>query len=821
MRHSTHSPDTSSDSALQFPGPASGGRAAAPPWNWRRWWRKRRSWVLLSLALLAGTTVLTLLRPFPRIDHLLQDNARAAMAQRTSDEIVIVGIDQASIEALGPWPWRRSLHAELLQRIAAQSPRCIGLNLLLTDPSRSHAAEDAELARAMAGSGCVVLPVMHHARIGQPSQELVPTPPLVQAATALGHAELALGLDGVARSAYLREGYADRMWPHFVQALYSAGQGAVLPPQPPLPPPDDADGVPSPWLRSDHEIIVFAGEEQPFPHVSYIDVLRGEVPPALFRNRYVLVGATALGLGDAYATVAPGETVLRPAVDIFANLLQGMINGHRVLPASRLQDLAFNVLPLIVVLLAMPWLRPWAMVLLIGAMLATRLGLHVARPYVGVQFAPAVGFMALLVAYPAWIALRLTTALRYMRVTTAQINEELAGLPPAVAPSRRGDFLDRQIAATSVAAMRMRDMHRFVRDGIEYMPDPTLVLDDHACVLIVNRAALRHWHAEVNGLVGRDAHTLLGDLVSRRDGRPMVPPGTLLGPPEPRQGEGEDRDGRILLVRCVPFFDTRNTHAGWMVALVDITRMRQAQSQRDQALRFISHDIREPSAAILTILELVRSRPEQLSREEMLHRIERHARTGLELADGFVSVARAEVQPFEAAALDLVALLHQVADDAWVQARQRQVQVVVRGGPDEALCVGDRSLLARALRNVLSNAIKYSPPGCEVLCSVEERPGRPGRPGQPGQWALRVRDEGPGIAVELQPQLFQPFHRLHRDSHPEVPGVGLGLLLVRTVLHRHGGAVEIDSAANAGCTVSLVLPQPHPSELAALRADLE
>ena len=82
---------------------------------------------------------------------------------------------------------------------------------------------------------------------------------------------------------------------------------------------------------------------------------------------------------------------------------------------------------------------------------------------------------------------------------------------------------------------------------------------------------------------------------------------------------------------------------------------------------------------------------------------------------------------------------------------------------------------------------------------------------RPSHWTISIRDEGPGIPAELQPKLFQPFHRLHQESHPEVHGVGLGLLLVRTTMQRHGGTMEVDSAEGAGCTFILVFPKP-PAE---------
>ena len=70
-----------------------------------------------------------------------------------------------------------------------------------------------------------------------------------------------------------------------------------------------------------------------------------------------------------------------------------------------------------------------------------------------------------------------------------------------------------------------------------------------------------------------------------------------------------------------------------------------------------------------------------------------------------------------------------------------------------------------------------------------------------------MRDEGPGIAPELQGQLFAPFQRLHDRSHPAIAGVGLGLALVHTVVQRHGGVLEVDSDVGRGAEFRLVLPQ--------------
>ncbi|MET0540931.1 MAG: CHASE2 domain-containing protein [Variovorax sp.] len=776
--------------------------------------RRRGPWALLSAGLIALVTGLTLTQPMPRFDRMLQDTARGMLRQAPSDEIVIVAIDEKSMEAIGRWPWRRAWHAEVLRRIAAGGPRCIGLDLLLTEKDEMHPADDAVLVNGMLDSGCVVIPMALQVRAGRVQSELLPLPAFADAATALGHGHLSIDEDGVARTVYMQEGFAGRPWPHFTLALQEAAQAwASAKPLPPMRSRLAAtDPAPGPWLRGDHEVIVFTHGEPPFKTVSYVDVLRGRVPPDTFRDRYVLIGATAPGLGDLYATSAPSATGLTAGVEIFASMLQGLVHHRRVVMAQPWQDLLFNLGPLVVALLGLLWLRPAGVVALICVMLLLRYGLHVSRPLIGVQFTGTSGLLGLLLVYPLWSLMRLSAAFRYLRWGTQQIMDAMDDLPAARPPPPSGDFLDRQMAATSAAGLRMRDLHRFVRDGIDHLPDPTLILNRSAAIVIANLAAGRHFSRTTQGeLTGQDAHAVMADLCWRNTGTPMLPPGALLDPAlRPISGEGQDGAERILLLRCAPFFDAGNLHAGWMVALVDITRMRQAQGQRDEALRFISHDIREPSAAILTILQLARSRAGAGNTEEMLQRIGRHAETGLELADGFVNLARAEAQPFRATVLDLVALMQQTIDDAWAHAHKRQVPVLLVSALEEALCVGDRGLLTRALTNVLGNALKYSPPGLDLRCHVIERP---------AHWAIAVQDQGPGIAPELQSQLFHPFHRLHKESHPEVHGVGLGLLLVRTVVQRHGGTIEIDSMENAGCTVTLVLPKPTAAELAAMDED--
>jgi len=773
------------------------------------WVHRRASWLLLSAVLLSLVAWLTVGHQLARMDRALLEGALNRVRPAAASNIVIVAIDDKSLEAVGRWPWRRALHAELLRRISLGRPRCIGLDLLLDDTNTQHPEDDALLAASMQAAGCVVLPMAMQVsgRNLQLQSEVLPVPRLARAATALGHSHLAVNDDGGVQGIYLREGFPGREWPQFSMALRDAAAGR-LKPQPSL---QDGPATSPPegrWQREHLEMLLYTTPSAPFQTVSYIDVLRGEVPPGFFQDRYVLIGATADGVADLFASPAPSRQGLVTGVEVFATVLQALDVHRHIHPASLWQDLAFNLVPLAIVLLSLLWLGPLGAFALTVGMVLVRCGLQISQPWLGVRFTNAAGLGGLLAVYPIWSLMRLMSAYRFLRLGTRELDAVLEGMGTLniQATPQGGDSLEREIDATATAVRRVRDMHRFVRDGLDHLPDANLVLDRRGRVYLANRAAVRHWLRPAAQLVGEDAHALLSDLRPRSGGsQPMVPPGTLdAAHPMPIMGEGEDSAGRIVLLRCVPFQDADNSHAGWMVALVDITRMRRTQGQRDEALRFISHDIREPSASILTALALARANPALLPHERLVERIERHARTGLELADDFVNLARAEAQPFRAELLDLVDLLAQATDNAWAEAHRRQLRVRVSTELEEAPCIGDRSLLARALTNVLNNALKYSPGGSEVLCEVADRQ---------SHWRLSIRDQGPGIPIEQQTQLFRPFQRLHGESHPDVPGIGLGLLLVSTTLQRHGGTVEIESARGSGCTVILVLPKPTAAAL--------
>jgi CHASE2 domain-containing sensor protein/two-component sensor histidine kinase len=221
-----------------------------------------------------------------------------------------------------------------------------------------------------------------------------------------------------------------------------------------------------------------------------------------------------------------------------------------------------------------------------------------------------------------------------------------------------------------------------------------------------------------------------------------------------------------------------------------VRRARRLQAQREEAVQLLSHDIRSPQASILALLESPDGRQ---APPELTERLRRHASRTLALADNFTHLAKAESGALTLEPLDLSDLLDVALDELWPLARQAGVRLVRCGSDAEAWIRGDRSLLARALANLIENAIKFSPAGAVVEGRVELGPGLA---------TLSIRDHGPGLSEEAKATMFERFAR----GGGREKGVGLGLLLVAEVTRSHGGAVDWESDPGRGAEFRITLP---------------
>lgn len=233
------------------------------------------------------------------------------------------------------------------------------------------------------------------------------------------------------------------------------------------------------------------------------------------------------------------------------------------------------------------------------------------------------------------------------------------------------------------------------------------------------------------------------------------------------------------------------------------------ESQR----RFIqeaSHELRNPLAVIRTNVDVALSDPDP-SPQDLRRAAEVVAGSAARmstLVDDLVVYARHGTRPDRREPVDLRKLAAELAGEFSAPAEARRLRVVDAAGPGSPLPVlGDGPALRRAVANLLANAVRLAPEGSAVTVAAGAGGG--------SAW-ISVADEGPGIAPEDQPLVFQRFWQRRADPEPGAPAPGpsrpdpersgLGLTIVRQIAESHGGSVELTSAPGEGSTFVIRLP---------------
>jgi two-component system OmpR family sensor kinase len=228
----------------------------------------------------------------------------------------------------------------------------------------------------------------------------------------------------------------------------------------------------------------------------------------------------------------------------------------------------------------------------------------------------------------------------------------------------------------------------------------------------------------------------------------------------------------------------------------------------DDRLRFIDnlyHALRGPLTAVSVGMENLAEAPTASGRQELLEKIKAQIDRLSKLVIGLQKLVGIEKRPLEQAPVDVVELLQQVVDEAKNHPRatdhRPSLRLLEAPWPLPTI-VGDELLLSLAVYNLLDNALKFTQlEDMVVLRAFEDE----------GHVVIEVVDTGPGIPEADKPHVWKELFR--GQNVKKVPGSGLGLALVSTVVQRHGGHISLDSRVGQGTIIKMHLPVGSVSEL--------
>lgn len=245
-----------------------------------------------------------------------------------------------------------------------------------------------------------------------------------------------------------------------------------------------------------------------------------------------------------------------------------------------------------------------------------------------------------------------------------------------------------------------------------------------------------------------------------------------------------------------------------------VAQLRELDRVKDEFVSTVSHELRTPLTSIAGYIELVEDGLDGLTPEqtEMLQVVQRNVDRLRTLIEDLLTLSQVESDAFRTSfePLDLSGLTADVARDVAEIAARAHVRVRESTPGRPVMVKGDAGQLSRALLNLVTNAVKFSPPDRQVLLRLSEFDGKA---------VVSVVDHGIGIPAEELATLGTRFFRASNAVEAEITGTGLGLRIVHSIAENHGGRLELESVEGQGTTARLLLPLADGSEAGAVSHD--
>jgi signal transduction histidine kinase len=251
--------------------------------------------------------------------------------------------------------------------------------------------------------------------------------------------------------------------------------------------------------------------------------------------------------------------------------------------------------------------------------------------------------------------------------------------------------------------------------------------------------------------------------------------------------------------------------AGGYQLLVVRRSLRRSEAERDryrQTIHFVTHEMRTPLTAIQGSSELMGryALPEE-KRKQIVELINAESKRLGRMIEMFLSVERLSAGQVDLKKETFSAgeLMAGCVARALPLAERKQIRILTEAAPQDILLTGDRELMEYAFYNLLTNAIKYSPPRTQVtLAAARKRE----------HAYISVEDQGIGVDQKEVRKIFQKFYRTRRAEQSGEAGTGIGLSIVEQIVIQHSGTIEVMSRPGEGSRFTMVLPAPVSAALA-------
>ncbi len=471
---------------------------------------------LLIIILIISGVFLSQSQSLERLDLVTYDTLLTLQSGHFNSKIVVVAIDDASLQNLGRWPWSRRRHAELINLLTEMGVRSIGIDILFSEPQKDDPEADVLMAQALRRNQHSVLVVAPAQQTpNDPISEILPIPELATSASAIGHVDVELDRDGLCRRYFLYAGLGNAHWPALTQAMLMV-VGDVTPDNFLASSPVSKLG----WVRQHQIMIPYVTNGERPTIISYQDLINGQVPASAIKDKYVLIGATATGLGDALSTPASRSHERMPGVVLNAQILNGLLQGNNIYALPENDHILVTALLILlsVFVVLMLQLRQGFIAMLMGVLLTLGVSI-ILLLWWQLWFAPVSAVLMIALSWPLWSIWQLGIENRLRHRLLKQLEHQALHHSATGLPNY--NLLEEHLRLINANDNSFSDLSALMVIHINWSGSASIVLgrpmgdlllktiSDHLCSVVVGNRFIAHLNGDdfavlLNGLRDMD-----------------------------------------------------------------------------------------------------------------------------------------------------------------------------------------------------------------------------------------------------------------------------------------------------------------------------
>jgi|GEM_PF-1297432 signal transduction histidine kinase/CHASE2 domain-containing sensor protein len=708
-----------------------------------------------------------------------------------SKDVVIIAIDDKSLERLGRWPLSRRYYATLIDKIA--DAKVIAFDIIMAEPTD----DDLLIAGAIRRKNAV-LPVL----IDENRDILHPLPLFSGVLT--GHVHVEQDIDGIVRGVYHTLHLSGRRLHSLSSVVFGLATNRIFPHST-----EKRYTVGNDILQYDHMYINYCGNPGSIATASFADVINGVYPTSYFKDKIVFVGVTALGAGDRILTPFSKDRRGMAGVEGQANIYNTLITGSAINTVPKI--LRWLMVISVAAFSMFCFLRlteQRAAFLALFELLAIAVVTYLLFSFFNIWLVPSAFFVTIFLMFVLAYIFRFNDAVVLLdKAYTALVPRLRWGYEKNGNEHIRegifGFFTERGVRMKSQILNDVSTQLGFEKE----LTDRALLSDIHGVLIfgpdkrnmLINDLAqglLRENNIEmasseifVKSLAGftmdkMDPEVVLEGLSSAKDGLSFT--------------VSLERPSKTFYKVDASCFEIDDGSYRLFI-LSDVTRIKELEMLKGHIISVVSHELKTPLTSIQGFSEILADKLEGKMKNfaEIIHReSERLAR----FLNMFLDITRIEEgrQPIKMASVNLNNVIREVAL-ALKPIGDKSSITINTDIPEKTDDIKiDIDLTKQCIYNLVENAIKYSPPDMDVTIRLKD---------EKDTIVVDIIDHGYGIKQEDIKKVFEKFYRSSSDKTKNIKGSGLGLTFVKEAVEAQGGRLSFVSVYGEGSTFSITFPK--------------